>query len=212
MGKLLSYALEPGGPKRLTIDNNYAWKDSVAKLDGVEIGRIPDMKALQTGVDFTLPDGSILHFQQIRKLFFNVVAITRNGINLPGSQADPQLYVRSAYRMLYLIGGLSLFVGIISVFSETFQEIGGNWLSVLLGLIFLVLAFLTKRGSKTALIIGIILFGLDTISTIFTVSDYDVNPVSAFIARLIILVPLVMGIGAFNQIKKEQQVKPPEIK
>jgi hypothetical protein len=34
----LSYALEPGGQKRLTIDTHFAWKNHVLNLPGLRLG------------------------------------------------------------------------------------------------------------------------------------------------------------------------------
>jgi hypothetical protein len=210
MGKL-SYALEPGGPKRLTIDTHFAWKDSVVKVDGLEIGRIPDLKTLQNGLDFTLPDGSLLHIQYKYKVFYNEILITRNGQNLPGSQGDPKQKVKTASGVLYFVGGISVLIGIFSIFSEMLQEIGITWLSIVFGLVFLVLAFFTQRRSKAALIIAIVLYCLDTLSTIFFGVINGSNPVSAIIVRVLLLIPMIMGVGAINELKKTQQLTPPSL-
>jgi hypothetical protein len=211
MGKL-SYALEPGGPKRLTIDTNFGWRNSIVKFDGVEIGRIADLGTLKKGVDFTLPDGSALHMQYVFKYNTISIKITRNGIDLPGSQIDPHSTVKGASNILYIIGGFSILLGFLSSASDLSQEYGGSWLSILLGLVLLLLGFLTRRGSKTALIIAIILFSLDTVSTFIYLIEVGGNSVSILIARLILLVPMVMGVGAFNQIKDLQQATPPSMK
>ena len=205
----MSYALEQGGPKRLIIDSNVGWKDSVVKFDDVEIGRIPDLAALQNGLDFTLPDGSLLHVQINNKLFSNQLRITRNGAPIPDSYGDPWQNVKAAYRMLYLIGGFSILIGFVSIFSEDLQSIGVSWLSVVLGVVFLVLGYFTQRHSKTALIIAIVLFGLDSVLTLILNYDFIDNPITGFIGRLILMVPMVLGLITLNDKKNQEPKNPP---
>ena len=210
MGKL-SYALEPGGPKRLTIDTHFAWKDSVVKFDGVEVGRIADMNALQKGLDFTLPDGSALHIQYTYKVLYNEMILTRNGKNLPGSQGDPLQRLKGAYGVLYFVGGFSILLGIISIFSELLQQIGASWISIFFGLIFLLLAFFTQHRSKAALIIAIVLYSLDTLSTLIFTEANGTSPVSGLVIRVIFLIPMILGVGAIKKLKEQEQTNPPVI-
>ncbi len=152
-----SYALEAGGEKRLEISWTPFWKDITVSLDGNSIGTIPNQKALTTGQEFRLPDGSALKVQLVNRVTSTELQVLRNGQPLPGSASDPQTRLKYAYWVVYFVAGLNLVLGLISfLFNVEFlQQIGIGFGSILFGLVFLALGFFTQRKSMVALILAI---------------------------------------------------------
>jgi hypothetical protein len=88
------FALEVGGPKRLTVSWGFRWKDFVVRLDDQEVGRISGgFDALRLGESFALPNGSSLRAQLVmEKSWAGKVPqlhLYVDGKPVPGSEAVP---------------------------------------------------------------------------------------------------------------------------
>lgn len=86
------FALDPGGPKRLTITYSWTVRSAEVDLDGQRIMSFLRKADLRRGNAVKLPDGSALsvRFGSIEGApFLKGFHVIRNGAPLPGSAADP---------------------------------------------------------------------------------------------------------------------------
>lgn len=199
-----TYALEPGGEKRLEVSWRWNWKDLTVSLDGNSIGVIPDQKALSAGREFRLPDGSTLKVQLARKYMSVELQVLRNGQPLPGSTSDPETRVKTAYIIVYFLAGLNLVLGLVSSLFNVglLQELGIGIGSIIFGLVFLALGFFTQRRSSVALILAIVLFALDGILGLVLAVSQGYNPgIGGILVRIIFLTPMVQGVAAIKALK-----------
>ena len=200
----LSYALEAGGEKRLQVSWKGMYKNVTVSLDGNAVGIIPDRKALSAGQEFRLPDGSTIKVQLVSNVMTTELQILRDGQPLPGSSSDPQTKLSIAYGLVYFVAGLNLVLGFVSYLFdvEFLQSMGLGFISIIFGCVFLVLAFFVQRKSTVALILAIIIFALDGIlGVIFAASQGYTPGVSGIIFRILMLIPMIQGIGAIKALK-----------
>jgi hypothetical protein len=149
-----NYDLEPGGGQSLEISTgNFGWKKKTeVRLNGNLIGTFPNQLALAEGQVLQLPDGTALRIQRVN----NKLRVLRNDKRLPSISSE-------VHSTIYFIGGLSIVLGLITlIFQAEFpQTLGFGVFSIAIGSMFLVLGFLTQRRSLIALIIAMIIFGLE---------------------------------------------------
>ncbi len=207
-----SYALEPGGPKRLHVTWSGIYRDIAVKLDDRTLGSIPDQKGLIKGQDFRLPDGSKLHVQLVSTFMTAELRVLRNGEPLPGSSSDPTARLRNAYLLVYVVGGFNAVLGAVSLLLNVqfLRDVGIGLASFLFGLIFLGLGFLVQKKSLFALIVAIVLFIIDGLSAVvFAAAAGGSAPVTGLFVRVILLVPMFQGIGAIKALKHDAASVPP---
>lgn len=165
-----NYALERGGEKSLEI----SWKGRFLNVDvrfkGNLLGTIPNKKELQKGQIFQLPDETSLLVQMIQ----SELRVLRDGQPLPGSISDPASRLKLSFQIIFFIAGFNIVLGIVVLFFqvEFLQSMGYGIFSVAIGLVFLVLGFFTHRRSRTALIVALIIFGLDCALAIFSIAPF----------------------------------------
>src|SRR5215475_10464170 len=86
------FALDPGGPKRLTVTYGWNLANAEVLVDGRKIASFATKADSERGTTCKLPDGSLLTIRfgglEGAPLLKGVHAI-RNGAPLPGSAADP---------------------------------------------------------------------------------------------------------------------------
>lgn len=201
------FALEEGGEKRLEVSWKGLYKDVTVSLDGNPIGVVPNKKALSAGQAFSLPDGSTIKIQLVRKLMSTELQVLRNGEPLPGSSSDPQTRFKTAYGMVYFVAGLNLVLGLVSfLFNVEFlQQIGIGFGSIIFGLVFLALGFFVQRKSTVALILAIVIFALDGILGIVFAASQGYNPgTGGILVRIFLLIPMVQGVGAIKALKSRE--------
>jgi len=174
------YALERGGDKSLEISWKGHWKNTEVRLNGNLIGAIPNQKELRTGQLFQLPDGTALRVQLARTWGSRELRVLRNDKPLPGSSSDPVARLAQSFGIIYFIAGLNIVLGFIaSIFQVEFlQTLGFGIISVAIGFIFLVLGFFTQRRSRIALIVALIIYGLDCALALFSVAPFLLTVVS----------------------------------
>ncbi len=202
----LKYALEEGGPERLEI----AWKgmftNCTIQLDGIEVGVIPDQKALKKGQELSLPDGSTLKVQLVQRLTGTELQLLRNDYPLPGSPTDPKVRLKWAVVSIFIIAGLNLVLGVISVFapSEFLGALGVSWISIIFGAIFLVLGFFVQRLSSIALILALVLLAADTVVSILLGGQGREAPdITSLLARILVFIPMLQGMEAVKQLREQ---------
>lgn len=196
-----SYPLDQGGEERLTVSWKSFWKDFTVELDGSIIGTLQGQKELQQGRTFELSDGSNLDIKLVRTWSSTTLQILRNGIPLPGSGSDPTTKLKLSYGLLYFIGGLNLVMGIIaSLFQIDFLiDLGMGTYSVVVGSIYLLLAFFVQRKSKIALGIALALYGLETILTLIS------GLTSGVIVRIFFIVFMWPGFKAISELQEKNE-------
>lgn len=200
-----TYALEPGGPKRLEISWKAFWKDTIIQLDGGPVGAIPDKKSLEAGQAFRLPDGSTLKVQLIQKFSTVELRVLRNDQPLPGSASDPQTMLKVAYGIVFFVAGLNILLGLVAVFFnvQLLVQIGIGLGSLLFGLAFLLLGFFIRRRSLVALILAILIFALDGIIGFLLAASQGNTSLAGIFFRIILLIPMFQGIGAIQALRKQ---------
>ena len=200
-----SYPLDQEGEKRLTISWKSFWKDFIVKLDGSTIGTLQGQKELLQGKTFALSDGSNLEVKLVRTWSSTTLQILRDGEPLPGSGSDPATKLKQSYGLLYFIGGLNLVLGIIAFLFQVdlLIDLGMGTYSVVVGSIYLLLAFFVQRKSKIALGIAIALYGLETMLSLIS------GVTSGVFVRLFFIVFMWPGFKAINELlEKNEQAAP----
>lgn len=202
-----SYALQPQGPKRLELSWGGLWKNFTVKLDGIPVGTIANAQALRAGQQFGLPDGSLLKVQLVQSFFSSELRVLRDGQPLPQSDSDPRRRLKNAYGVLYFIAAVNLILGVVAVLFqvELLLQLGMGYFSIIVGLVYLGLAFFTQNRIGAALIIAIVLYALDGILGIVGAVSAGVNPVTGLLVRIAFLVPMVQGVGAIKALKQEER-------
>jgi hypothetical protein len=200
-------ALEAGGAKRLEISWGMNFKNVSVKLDGREVGTIPDQKALKEGRSFTLDDGSSLQVQLVRSAMSQVLQVLRNGKPLPGSATDPEKKLSTAYTIIFFVGGLSLVIGLLAEIANVdfLRSLGAGWFTVVVGVIFIGLGFLVKRRIILALYAAIVLYALDLGLLVMTAVSVPGGrpPVSGIVLHVIFLIFMYQGVGALQELNRQ---------
>jgi hypothetical protein len=163
-----SYALEEGGKKRLELSWSGFWSNFTVSLDGTPLGTLPRGQSLKDGQEFRLPDGSIIHIQLIQKPTGNYLEVLRDDKPLPGSDTNPRTILNTAAGVIYFFSGVNLLVGIIAVLFNVqwLQDYGIGFGSIIIGFIYLPLAYFTGEGSSIALLLAVLLYIVDGVAGI----------------------------------------------
>jgi len=205
----LTYALEPGGPKRLEVSWSAMWKDFTVKVDDRVVGRASGPKELREGKKFRLKDGSSLSVRLVNKLSGAELAILRDGQPLPGTSADPATRLKNAYGIVFFISALNTVLGMASVLfpAPFWQTVGIGVPSIVFGLVFLVLGLLVKRKSQVALWIAVAVFALDGILGFVFMTMEGVTPSpGGLLARILLVTPMIQGVPAIRQLRQRDVV------
>ena len=154
------FAFEKGGSKRLKLSWGAYSKNLKIELDGEYLAACRG-RELKAGKEFPLPDGSRL---SVRMTKMSGLDVRRNGKPVPGSGSDPATVLKVASGIIFFIGGGNLLVGALAFFIEQLAEVVGGeiggWLTLLLGMVFLVLGFFVRGRSAVALGLAVALTGL----------------------------------------------------
>jgi hypothetical protein len=194
-----SFALEPGGLKRLTITWQLFWRNLTVTLDDNQIGVVPTQAELVEGRTFPLPDGSILGVRLARTHSGAELRVLRNDKPLPGSGYDPRVRLMQSYGILYFVGGFNFLLGILAVLFEIdlLVEIGLGIFSIAVGAVYLVLAYFVQRRSRLALGIAMALYGLETVLALLS------GLVSGVVIRLLFMLIMYQGFSAIKELDAE---------
>jgi hypothetical protein len=194
-----SYPLEPGGPARVVIEWNASWSDVRVRVDGVEVGRFANANEVRAGRAFSLPGGGTLVVRRVPGLFAAQLEVTKAGAPLPGSSGDPSERVRQAAQLLYFLAAVNVVLGAFAAVAsiDFLRSLGLGWASVGEGAIFGLLGWLTSRRSLAALLVGIVLFGLDTLLAVLAaLQSTQGAAIGGIVARVFLFAPLVNGARA----------------
>lgn len=203
----IKYALEKGGPKRLEVSWKGNWNEITVRLDGNLIGSIADSEQLKEGKEFRLEDGTSLKVQLERKSIFPFISILKDGQPLPSPGPEPTKRLGFAYKVTFLIGGVNIVFGLIGSQFQTKSwniPVAGIW-PVVIGCLFLVLAFFIMRRSMTALAIVVGILAIDMVVAIIFRRDLPrVFLVASVVFRILILLTMIQGFGAIKALKQNQ--------
>jgi len=199
-----TYTLDPDNPKRLDISYKMFWRGAAVYLDGQEIGTVAGKQELLHGEEFKLPDGSTLKVRLTQSLLGSELHILRNGQPIPGSATHPETTVKSAYWVLFLIGGIGILFGGLSLglHVDMLGEMGITDYSIGLGVVFIILGLMVRHHSLPALYAGIALYAVDTVLGLVLVAQSGGTPgIFNILFRGLIFMPLVQGVGALRTLK-----------
>jgi hypothetical protein len=204
-------ALEPGGAKRLEISYGLNWKNVSIKLDGREIGVIPDQNTLKEGRTFKLDDGSDLSVQLTRSALSTELRVLRNGKPLPGSASDPARKLATSYGVIFFVGGLSAVIGLLAEIGNVdfLRGFGAGWFTVIIGVLFIGLGFLVRQRMLLALYAAIALYALDAILLVVTAVSVPGGraPISGIALHVVFLIFMYQGVGAIQELDRQAQMR-----
>lgn len=210
-----TFAVQAGGPPRVEISWRGIWKDVRVTFDRLEVLRFADQKALRTGGSASLPDGSTLEVRlgtTMGGLGPPELQLSLDGAPLPGSSGDAQTHITGAVVALYLIAGVSIGVGLLTVMFEIefLAKAGFGAASILGGVIYGILGFLTQqRHSLVALGIATVLFALDTLWIVYVpMSQQAAPPVGALFVRIMLIFAMGRGFFAILSTRNAAPVPP----
>jgi hypothetical protein len=202
-----SFALEEGGDHRLEISWEKLYKNGVVSIDGQEIGVLPDRKTLYRGLEYDLPDGSMLSFQLVKQLTSTEFHVLRDGKPLPDSTSAPQTRLANAYTTVYTIAGFNLLLGLVAIlFNIQFlQQLGIGFSSILFGLLFFVLGYFVQHKSSLALMVAVVVFVVNGFANIIHASaqGYGSSSGGMVVTMIVLLVPMLQGFGALKALKRQ---------
>lgn len=207
-----NYALDRGGPERVGVSWEGAFKELSVTFDGTPLGSFATAKELEAPKSMPLPDGSQLTVALAKFGPFPELRISRDGEALPGTSGDPQTQLEAAYTMLFLVAGLNAVLGLIAAILDIgfLQSIGVGWGSVFAGVIYAGLAALVKRRSTAALAVAVGLFVLDGIFSFVVAAGAKASPpVGGLIARAFFLMPMLRGFSALKELSQPPKRIPP---
>ncbi len=204
------YALEAGGPERVEVDWEGAFKNLTVSFDGTPLGSFENGKDIETLQYLALPDGTRLEVVLAKVGPFPELRIARDGEPLPGSAGDPKTQLEAAANMIFAIAALNAILGFITVIFDIgfLQAIGVGWASLVTGAIYAGLSVLVKKRSLLALAVAVGLFILDGLYMFVAAAEAKASPpIGGLIARIFFLVPMVRGFGAIRELKKPAKPK-----
>ena len=147
--------LDRNGATRIEVVWDSGGEDARVFFDGAQVHQFPNPASFMRGAIVALPDGSEL---RVRLRGFVGLDVRRNGVALPGSDMDPAFVLNRTSSLMFMIGGIGLAFEAEKFIRATsdderlffgFQAMGD--------VVFLLLAFLTKRGSRFALGVAVVM-------------------------------------------------------
>ena len=112
--------------------------------------------------------------------------------------------VRAAAVLLVALGLLHAAAGAAAVAGiSDLDHFGMDWKFGILGVMYVVLAYFTWRRSRTALIVATGLFGGHAALLAAQLVSGDVKmPVSGILIRMLLVIPLLEGVGALGELER----------
>jgi hypothetical protein len=212
-----NFPFETGGTPRIEVEWKVFWKNTIVRVDDREVGKIANKKLLESGQEFALEDGSVLKVQLAPTTLNNAftgpeLLVFVNGEPVPGSGSDPEAKLNFASGGVTFIGGLNIFLGLITIIFnlQMFGGAAGGGFALVYGIVFLVLGyFVQKQRSMIALGIAVGLFGADTIAILgMRASEAaSTGPKGGYGflgLRIILIVVMCQGLGAIRELKQRK--------
>jgi hypothetical protein len=202
---VLWYSRQRGGKLLVDVTFQPGWNNLSIRYDQNPVGVIPAREELEAGREFRLENGSVLMVKLPNRLAA-VPEVYLDGQRLHPYAQAPQKKVHNAFVVLLLIAILNLIVGALAIATQAgiAQRMGGSVFNLIYGAVFLVLAFLVKRGSLIALAVAVALFLIDSVLAIYFITMQGKSfPILALVLRGGFLVFLVQGFTGIRQLKAQ---------
>jgi len=206
-----SFKLDKDGPKRVGLTWKGIYKQAVVTFDGEPLGPpIADLRKDAGPHSYTLPDGlgtlTVGYHKKQGLMDQPRVELSHDGRPLPGTGGDPRTAITLGAGVMWFIAGLNILLGSLGAAGvDFFVRMGVDWPSILVGVVFGVLAFLVqKKRSRVALLVGIILFAGDAILTLALSMDiaHGRVPTTGIVLRVLLLMPMIQAYSAIGRADK----------
>lgn len=197
------FALEYGEEKRLTITWKGWYKNLTVAFDDVVLATYQGQDELISGQNVPLPDGSQLEIILKKSWLSTNLQLSRNGKPIPGTSSDINSKLTMAYSVMYVIAAFSILSGLAAfVFNEP-TDIYLGMIPLGIGIIFFYLGQAARNLSITAIIIGLVIYGIDTIFVFFSGKTYGL------FTHFIFLYAMYQGIPTIKAIQAEKEALNP---
>jgi hypothetical protein len=186
----------PGGDPPFIVNWSGGWRTLTIRRGGTRIGTLEGRAALLEGRQFALEDESALTVALIDA----ALTLALNGVELERSP-DSTDQMRGAYIFLLVIGGFNLLIGGLAAFRVGWAlGLGGTLLSVPLGIVYLSLGWMIRRGSGSAATIALVLYLVESGLTLwFSAESLARLPTGTLFIRLGVLIALVHAVLQFRR-------------
>ena len=215
------FELVKDGKKRLEIVQPMFSGKRIIKIDGKQVGEIPNQKALKDGWELKGKGGANLTITSYPS-FLNSSAldVRFNGKPVPKSDSNPNIRLSNASQVAYIVGAFNLLLGIFAtllpgnILGMNYTRYSG-YTGIVTGIGYLVVGFFVQRRSKIALGFGMIAFILDTLLIIISVpylfsagagtaaSSGVGGMVGGLFVRFVFLAYMYKGFSAINELNAD---------
>lgn len=200
-----TYYLDQAKTNTLKVEWKIGWNNFTITHNGQQVGEIKTLNELKEGKSFKLGNGENISAKLNMKWGITPeLELLINGNPVPGSPADPVTQVKNAHILLLVLAGLNISLGLLAMLNiaDVLQDYGVGIGTVIIGAIFLVLAFWGKqKNSATAFTIAIGLLAADMVLSLMATADSGRAPTSAIIVRLAFCLLLANGASAAKKLK-----------
>ena len=188
------FALDEIARLYLDLTARKRWHGVQLSLRGTALGPPLSPGELSNGQSYTLPDGSELLVQLSSPLFMPVLRIERDGVALPGSEGSAEALTENAGRWQI---GLGVLTGLFALALGTNPEMAlARKAGFISATFFIMIGFLTRRGSVAALAIGSGFFLLSVLS------DLGSNGLLGLLVQIVFLTPMFRAVRAHYRERK----------
>lgn len=196
-----------GKTEYITVRRPGLFKAQEIWLGDEYLGKWPAGALLSNGATFTAKDGSKLEMQM--KTFPGIEVIIKfNGEIVPGTAGHPETRINNAYMLMGLICALHLIFGYFAIFwnFRILQNLGFGPYNLATGSVFLGLFLWGRKDKKFwPLLIGLVIFFIDTILMVKLLLQLQVNPgPGPLIIRIMLAIPWINGIREAYKIKRTE--------
>ncbi len=193
--------------KRLEIRTSAKWREIEIRFDGSLAAKI-SRRELIAGKDIQLSDGSELNIKLPSPNFQpSRLQITRNGqpLGQEVSSYENQMAISGAANIIFLVALINLFAGIGSMFIhiEALAPLKLGWPNVIYGIVFLVLGIFAQRKSALAMILFVVLFGLESLPmALIFLQSISIYVFGIILMRIVFFAPVLFGLSEIYRQKK----------
>jgi hypothetical protein len=202
-----TYYLDAAQTEPITLHWGLFWKNFTISQAGTELLRLPGRRALKEGATVTLPDGRVLGAQLKQQLNQEELELLLDGRPLPGSATHPHYRLQQAVYTLVAVGVLNVLLGLLAELGAvaTLQQLGFGYPTVVVGLVFLGLAWWAKaKEASLPLYLGMGLLVLDVVVSLAGMGPSGTPPTAGLLLRFFLVMLLYKGATAVRQIRAEQ--------
>lgn len=187
------FKLRPEGRERLELRWTGSFVNTEVLLDGAVLHTFADRAALTRGERIETPKGKELFVQYVGGL-----AITYNGVHVPGSVLDPKAAAASAAGMTYVVAGVNIVGFVMHLAGLGLGGPGDGAGNLFFGITMAALGFFTGRGSRKTLIATMVLLVVDAVALVALSKDAGF-PIGGLIFRAVFLYSLGRSLGRMKQ-------------